>query len=320
MSTSTKRKAATPYRTMKIGQGVDALFGENQNSIEPNVEQSVAIEEIFLPSQQPRRYFDPEAMQSLVDSVRRDGIIEPILVRVRNEGGYELVAGERRYRAAKVVALAVVPVVIRQMTDVQVLHITLIENLLREDLNPLEETEGILQLLALRLEANVESVVSLLYRMQNDLQRLTHNVMGQPEVEIVKAVFTEVGVAWESFINNRLPLLNLPDDVLDALRDGQLAYTKAQAIARVKDVVQRSALLQEVTENNLSLSQIRERVKNLNVVVTENTEPTMKHQLEKACRSLVKSKLIHDPKKQKQLLKLLTQIESLLAGEESINN
>ena len=319
MSTSTKRKAATPYRTMKIGQGVDALFGETPNSSEPNLEQSIAIEEIFLPSQQPRRYFDPEAMQSLVDSIRRDGILEPILVRVRNEGGYELVAGERRYRAAKEVALAVMPVVIRQMTDEQALHIALIENLLREDLNPLEETEGILQLLALRLKADIESVISLLYRMQNDLQRLTHNVMGQPDVEIVKAVFSEVGVAWESFINNRLPLLKLPDDILQALRGGQLAYTKAQAIARVKDEVQRSALLQETTDSNLSLSQIREHIKNLNPVDTEKTVPTMKQQLERACRSLVKSKLMDDPKKQKQLLKLLTQIESLLSGEESIN-
>ena len=143
--------------------------------------------------------------------------------------------------------------------------------------------------------------------------------MGQPDVEIVKAVFSEVGVAWESFINNRLPLLKLPDDILQALRGGQLAYTKAQAIARVKDEVQRSALLQETTDSNLSLSQIREHIKNLNPVDTEKTEPTMKQQLERACRSLVKSKLMDDPKKQKQLLKLLTQIESLLSGEESIN-
>ena len=268
MSTPTKRKGTTPYRTMKIGQGVDALFGETPSLSpnESNVEQSIAIGEIFLPSQQPRRYFDPEAMQSLIDSVRRDGILEPVLVRVRESGGYELVAGERRYRAAKKVGLGMVPALIRQMTDEQALHIALIENLLREDLNPLEETEGILQLLALRLKSDVEFAISLLYRMQNDVQRLTHNVMGQPEVEVVQAVFVEVGVVWESFVNNRLPLLKLPEDILEALRDGQLAYTKAQAIARIKDETQRTELLQEATENDFSLSQIRERVKSLKVV------------------------------------------------------
>ena len=114
-------------------------------------------------------------------------------------------------------------------------------------------------------------------------------------------------------------MLKLPEDILEALRDGQLAYTKAQAIARIKDETQRTELLQEATENNFSLSQIRERVKSLKVIDSD-TEPTMKQQLEKACRSLVKSRLIDDPKKQRQLVKLLAQIESLLSEEDSVSD
>jgi ParB family transcriptional regulator, chromosome partitioning protein len=310
-ATTSKRKATAPYREMKLGQGLDALFGETPN--EPKEEQSIALDLIQLPAQQPRRYFDPEAMKSLVESVRRDGVLEPLLVRSLETGGYELVAGERRYRASKEVGLKSVPVVIRQMSDEQALHITLVENLLREDLNPLEETEGILQLLALRLKTDVDAAVSLLYRMQNDVQRLTHNVMGQPESEVVQAVFTEVGVAWESFVNNRLPLLKLPDDILGALRGGQIAYTKAQAIARVKDESKRKKLLKQVVTKDLSVAQIRDQVKQLNTVQEEeNSEPSFRMRVDDVFRRVKQAKIWDDPKKQRKLEKALADLEGLL--------
>jgi ParB-like nuclease domain len=121
MSTARKQKAGTPYREMKMGQGLGALFGELP--LEPSSEKSIAVGEISLPPQQPRRYFDPQAMESLVSSIRRDGVLEPLLVRQLESGGYELVAGERRYRASKEIGLEIVPVVIRQMSDEQALHV-----------------------------------------------------------------------------------------------------------------------------------------------------------------------------------------------------
>lgn len=314
MTATRKRKIETPYREMKVGKGLDALFGDAAAPDVPRPELTVLTSEIHLPAQQPRRYFDPQAMQSLVESIRRDGVLEPLLVRSREAGGYELVAGERRYRASQEVGLTTVPVVIRQMTDEQALHITLVENLLREDLNPLEETEGILQLLALRLKIGVDAAVSLLYRMQNDVQRLTHNVMGQPESEVVQAVFTEVGIAWESFVNNRLPLLKLPDDILGALREGQIAYTKAQAISRVKDEPKRKRLLKQAIAKDLSVAQIRDQVKQSNVVQAddENPEPSFRLRVDDIFRRVKKAKIWDDPKKQRKLEKALAEMEGLL--------
>jgi ParB family transcriptional regulator, chromosome partitioning protein len=312
MSTARKQKAGTPYREMKMGQGLGALFGELP--LEPSSEKSIAVGEISLPPQQPRRYFDPQAMESLVSSIRRDGVLEPLLVRQLESGGYELVAGERRYRASKEIGLEIVPVVIRQMSDEQALHVALVENLLREDLNPLEETEGILQLLSLRLQLNFDAVVSLLYRMQNDVQRMTHNVMGQPQANLVQAVFTDVGVTWESFINNRLPLLKLPAEVLSALRDGKLAYTKAQAVSRVKDDAQRLELLERSVSQDLSLSQIREQVVQLNTVPLDEEGQILNFRVrvDDVCRRVKKAKVWTEPKKRQKLEKLLADLETLI--------
>lgn len=316
MTMTRKRKAETPYREIKLGKGLDALFGEDlePNSEQRQPEQSVAIAKIYLPDQQPRRYFDPQAMQSLINSIQRDGILEPLLVRERESDRYELVAGERRYRAAKEVGLEYVPVVIRQLTNEQALHITLIENLLREDLNPLEETEGILHLLALRLNTLPDAVITMLYRMQNDVQRLTHNVMGQPEADTIQVVFSEVGVAWESFVNNRLPLLKLPSDVLTVLREGQLAYTKAQAIAKVKDNAQRKRLLKQAVTKDLSLSQIREQV-----IQLKSSDQPQAHELtnfrthmDNVYRRVKKAQVWDDPKKRQKLEKAIADLEALL--------
>ena len=211
------------------------LFGDVQTAPAPN---TVAIAQIQLPAQQPRRYFDPQKMEQLVLSIKEHGILEPLLVRTLGKPNvYELVAGERRYRAAKAAGLTEIPAVIRELTDEQAVQLALVENLQREDLNPVEETEGILQLLALKLEMAVGEVPKLLYRMQHEAKgTVAHNVMGSSENEVVQAVFASLAtMTWESFVNNRLPLLNLPENVLEALQQGKIAYTKAQTIARVKD-------------------------------------------------------------------------------------
>ncbi|NJO93315.1 MAG: ParB/RepB/Spo0J family partition protein [Hydrococcus sp. RM1_1_31] len=129
----------------------------------------VSIKEIHLPQQQPRRYFDEQALQELTSSIEQHGILQPLLVRPLPSGGYELIAGERRYRAATESGLTEVPVIVRELNDSEALQIALIENLQREDLNPVEETEGILQLLSVRLEIPVPEVISRLYRLNNEV-------------------------------------------------------------------------------------------------------------------------------------------------------
>ncbi len=293
-------------------KGVDAFIGvEAANDLSG---QSVDTEKIQLPQQQPRRYFDPQKMEQLVQSVKEHGILEPLLVRPLANGNYELVAGERRYRAAREAGLVAVPVVVRELSDEEALALALIENLHREDLNPVEETEAILQLLALKLRIDVPEVSSLLYRMQNAVAgKITDNVIGNPEGEVVKEVFAGLGLMeWESFTANRLPLLRLPEEILEALRSGRIEYTKAKAIARVKDEAERKSLLSEAIASQLSLTQIKERLK-AKQPSTERGE--LQTRWDATTRQMKKSPLWDDPKKRQKIESLLAQLEALLVQE-----
>ncbi|HEY9600417.1 MAG TPA: ParB/RepB/Spo0J family partition protein [Allocoleopsis sp.] len=298
-----------PKPEVKRLKGLDSLFGE-----EPTPAQSLPTQAITLPEGQPRRYFDAKAIAELTESIKQHGILQPLLVRILPDDKYELVAGERRYRAAIAAGLDEVPVVIRSLSDEDALALALIENLQRENLNPVEETEGILQLLALRLSTSKDEVVSLLYRMLNDSVRLTNNVISQPEAELVKEVFTNLGLmSWESFISNRLPLLKLPKDILEALRSGRIAYTKAKAISKIKDETERLTLLEEAIAQSLSLSQIRERLKQASSV--PEGDHTLKSRMDMTYRRLLQAKFWDDSSKQKKLEKLLAQMEALLAED-----
>jgi ParB family transcriptional regulator, chromosome partitioning protein len=330
-------KKDQPY-TSKL-QGVAALLGEGAYSREtsgknyssPEISQdsentqnaptSIAIALIQLPPSQPRRYFDPEKIEELSRSVQELGILEPLLVRPVTGGNYELVAGERRYKAAQLAGLTQVPVVIREMDDVTTTKVQLVENLQREDLNPIEETEGILELLALQLEWQRDEVISYLNRMRNvcdrydDNSEVRHNVMSQSETQIIGELFASLGrMSWESFVKNRLPLLNLPSCVLEALRQGKLEYTKARAIAKVKDGESRKQLLDSAIAYNFSLNEIKRKIKEIEQQVKPET-PSIKDQVDNTFRRLKQSKVWEDPKKKVKVEKLLAQLDALIVDE-----
>ncbi len=288
-----------------------ALFASEEESSVPH---TLPLDQITLPPTQPRRYFDPQAMQSLVESVKSEGILQPLLVRPVGEK-YEVIAGERRYRAAQEAELTEVPVTVREMTDDQAVQYALMENLQREDLNPVEETEGILNLLALRLECDTAEVSSKLYRMENEAKgKITRNVSGKEETETIEQVFASFGrMNWQSFVRTRLPLLKLPADILDALRAGRLEYTKAKALAQIKDEVERKALLEDAIASSLSLSQIKERVK---AAQPPAEPPPLATRMATTYQLAKKQKVWDDPKKRKKLESLLNQIEALLSKEE----
>ncbi|MEL6164299.1 MAG: ParB/RepB/Spo0J family partition protein, partial [Cyanobacteria bacterium J06628_3] len=213
-------KSAKPAQKMK--SNVIGRYTDNSAKVIPTSKNNLPISEIQLPDSQPRRYFGEEKLESLTESIRKHGILEPLLVRPKN-GKYELIAGERRLRASKQAELTEVPVIILDLDDTQTSQIRLIENLQREDLNPLDETEGILQLLSIELKQEVSEVISFLHRMQNEAKgKVTQNVLGN-EKQAVEDVFNSLGtIGWQSFVTSRLPLLNLPQDVLKALREGGL--------------------------------------------------------------------------------------------------
>ncbi|WP_199345066.1 MULTISPECIES: ParB/RepB/Spo0J family partition protein [Nostoc] len=350
-------------------------------------ETTIKLSDIVLPQHQPRRYFDPQALKELVSSVKQHGILQPLLVRPIGGGKYELVAGERRYRAGQSALLEVAPVVVRELSDDQAFQLALIENLQREDLNPVEETEGILHLLAIRLHCDVEAVKSLLYRMKNahskgeqpsksslnesrknvfpnsdnpqtldnvsdhlaEKNESSKNVSPNPDnpqtldnvsdhladetessknvspnldeeqVKTVQEVFLSLGLMnWLSFITTRLPLLNLPEEILIALRSGQLEYTKAQVLARVRNNEIRKKLLSEAIANYWSLSQIKEKITDwTDDEQTSSSFATnqIPDRLQNITQRIKKRQLWKEKDKQKQLVNLLNKLEALLGDE-----
>jgi len=282
--------------------------------VEP--ESSLNLDSIVVPQTQARRYFDPDKLKQLIDSVRQYGILEPLLVRPipGKPDKYELVAGERRYRAAKALNLPTVPVVIRELSDEDALALSLVENLAREDLNPVEETEAILTLLEIELKLERDEVVSLLYRLENECKgKTTHNVMGSEKEQQIQSLFQGLGQNCLSFISNRLPLLNLPEDILDAIKQGSIAYTKAKAVAKVKDESLRKQLLNEAISSNLSLTQIKERIKAL-----QSSEPknTPQKTIDLTVKRIKSAKLWETaPHKWERVQSLLRDIEELLSEE-----
>ena len=245
----------TPSKTDRV---LAAMDGKGDGDYSKS-DQEIGIHLIDLPTKQPRQYFDPDKMMQLVASVKEKGILEPLLVRPKADGRYELVAGERRFRAAKQLALATVPVTVRDLTDTEALEVALIENLQREDLNPVEEVEGVLQLLSLKLNLPQSEISRAIYNATN---KTTSNITSYSEsgrslTREIQEHLTELGINLLSFATNRLPLLNLPEDVLITLRQGQIEYTKARAIASVKDDQQRQSLLKRTIHDKLSLAQIK---------------------------------------------------------------
>jgi ParB family chromosome partitioning protein len=192
-------------------RNVAALLNRDDAPVEHS--QLVAISQIQLPPSQPRRYFDEDKLAQLVQSIQVHGVLEPLVVRPTNDEGasYELVAGERRLRAAKAAGLTELPVSIRSFTDQEALQVALMENLQREDLNPVEETEAIMDLLVLTLDVSRDDVTALFYQAHNAKHRgqeLRQNVLSQ--LEQIESLLTNLGrFNMDSFRASRLPLLKL---------------------------------------------------------------------------------------------------------------
>ncbi|MBN3960004.1 ParB/RepB/Spo0J family partition protein [Nostoc sp. NMS8] len=305
---------------LKHANPLDLIFsdGDSELTTPENQTQGVKPERIKLDPTQPRRYFDPNKLEELTQSIKMVGILEPLLVRPLGNGDYELIAGERRLIAAGMADLEEVPVVIKQMDDATVKQVRLIENLQREDLNAYEETIGVLELLVLRLNMSQDEVVSLLNRMDKASRKKADNVIRSDEVAIVEGVFMAFGkVSPESFRTNRLPLLNLPNEIQQALSEGKIEYTKARAIAKLKIDEERKELLSQAIDNKFSLAEIQQLVRNiLSEEKGNDNPPLLKHQYKELSKRLASSKVWDNPKKKKALDKLLNQIKIILEEEE----
>lgn len=180
-----------------LGKGLGALMLENDTASMVSTS-TLNINEIIPNKDQPRKTFDEAALQELADSIRQHGVLQPLLVRPLTTGGYQLVAGERRWRASRLAELKEVPVIVKELSDTEAMEIAIIENLQREDLNPIEEAEG--------------------------LQAL-----------IDKCGFTQEDVAISvgksrPAITNALRLLKLPEEVREMTKQGEISAGHARAL------------------------------------------------------------------------------------------
>ncbi|TBR56663.1 chromosome partitioning protein ParB [Westiellopsis prolifica IICB1] len=273
---------------------------------------------IVLPKEELRYYIDPEEVEKIVASARKNGILEPLLVRpIPGSEQHEVVAGAKRYRAAQILELAGVPVVVRELNDEDALEIALIENFARSALTDLEETDGVLRLLAVKLKISPPEVPPLLHHIQNQQRGRTsaNNVIGNDVIAVVQSCLTSLGnIKLDSFISNRLPLLNLPSDILEVLRQGKLETSKAKAIARVGDEEIRKQLLEDAISYNFSLSEIKRKIKEIEQQ-SESESPSLKEQVDDTFQRFKKAKVWDDPKKKAKVEKLLAQLEALMKAD-----
>ena len=217
-----------------LGKGFDALFADN--SVE-EVDSSSGVIKLRLhdiePNKnQPRQIFDDDALSELADSIREHGVLQPLIVRPLADGSYQLVAGERRWRASRLAGLSEVPVIVKTLTDSEVAVIALIENLQREDLNPIEEAEGI----------------SRLIEEYSFTQEQAADKLGKSR----------------SAVTNTLRLMSLPEKVRGLVCDDFLTAGHARALLGLQDKGIIEEIADEVIAKKLSVRETEKLVKQMN--------------------------------------------------------
>lgn len=224
-----------------LGRGLDALYEDNSAAFPDEKAEDgikmVRVSAIEPNRGQPRKEFDSESLSELADSIREHGVLQPLLVRrlpgaSLEDESYQLVAGERRWRAARMAGLSEVPVVVREMSEAEVLEFALIENLQREDLNPLEEAGGYQELI---------------------------DTFGLTQEEVARKVGRS-----RSAVANALRVLKLPQELHPYLRDGDLTAGHAKALLTVKERGKMLKLAEITIEQGLSVREVERRAARLN--------------------------------------------------------
>ena len=234
-------------RSSGLGRGLDAIFLKNttvENAADKeNKISTLKISLVDPKSDQPRKYFDKDALEKLSESIKENGLLQPILVREYGEGRYQIIAGERRFRACKLAELTEIPAIVLDRDDKAAAQIALIENIQREDLNPLEE--------------------AMAYRALKEEYDMTQEELSE-----------RIGKS-RSAIANSLRLLDLPDEILTMVAAKELSAGHARTLLGVKDKDDMILLAQIAAEQDLSVRQLEEQVKKINrakKVVKEEVE------------------------------------------------
>lgn len=233
-------------RTNRLGRGLSALIPKIDENIDSKQVLSIELKDIYPNDTQPRKVFDEEKIKVLSESIKNYGVLQPIVVKPDNNGKYMIIAGERRYRASTLAKLKEVPVVIKDIPMKDIMEIALIENLQREDLNSIEE--------------------ALAYKSLIDHYKVTQE-------EISEAVGKS-----RPHITNTLRLLNLNDEIIKMIEFGKLTAGHGKALLRIVDKNEQLKLAKRVVEEELSVRDIENIVKNM---IENNDSNLVKRKKEK---------------------------------------
>jgi len=264
-------------KQQRLGKGLGALIGEETSQ---NTEKAVSgvqdidVNEIDPNIDQPRKKFDNDTLEGLAQSIKTHGIVQPIIVR-RIKDRYSIIAGERRYRAARMAGLKSVPVVIKEYSDAELMEVSLVENLQREDLNPIEEA------LAMKM-------------------LMTEHKLTQEEMS------ARLGKS-RSAIANTLRLLNLPEDIKAYVEQGTVSSGHARCLVTLKSDEQKIKIANKIVEEDLSVRAVEELIKKLQVVPKQKGNKKMLPEIESAEKAIAsalgtKAKIVGDLNKGKIVL------------------
>ena len=209
-----------------LGAGLDTLFSDNASDVQ--IKTTLRTADIEPNRDQPRKHFSTETIANLADSIREHGILQPILVRPLETGGYQIVAGERRWRAARMLGLDEVPVNIKELSDIETMQIAIIENLQRENLNPVEEAAG--------------------YKELIDNYGMTQEQVGKM-----------VGKS-RSAIANSIRLLSLPEKIIKMLENGDLTAGHAKALLTYDSDEMKVAIANRAADGGMTVRQLEKMV------------------------------------------------------------
>lgn len=221
----------------RLGRGLKALLGED---IDKNI-QEIPVNQIDANPNQPRKAFNEETLKKLEQSIKKYGVVQPVIVRKKDNGNYELIAGERRLRAAKNAQLKKIPVVIKEYNNRESAEIALIENLQREDLNPIEEGKA------------YESIIK--------------------KYDLTQEEMSQIAGKSRSYITNTLRLLTFPDAIQKLLQSKKLTTGQARPLLALKTVAEQLKLAKKIVEEGLSARQVEK-------ILSEKTTPKPKKEVQ----------------------------------------
>lgn len=221
----------------RLGRGLKALLGED---IDKNI-QEIPVNQIDANPNQPRKAFNEETLKKLEQSIKKYGVVQPVIVRKKDNGNYELIAGERRLRAAKNAQLEKIPVVIKEYDNRESAEIALIENLQREDLNPIEEGKA------------YESIIK--------------------KYDLTQEEMSQIAGKSRSYITNTLRLLTFPDAIQKLLQSKKLTTGQARPLLALKTVAEQLKLAKKIVEEGLSARQVEK-------ILGEKTTPKPKKEVQ----------------------------------------